>query len=289
MHVQTIQPFDQRLAEILAEQREDLQRREAHEAAWASRERANDRGEITPTWEEVKQAQTVYHRAYDCPARKARKEEMFRRFPDLKEQLRGATQATRRKALFSVYLSLDRASQDAVDAAVEEAGSAASREECAAWDALSDANRDACHAYYDQRLLEELEKRGLGPRKDETMNATIINSAGGEPAEGLSREKRGALYHAGELADVLYHNVWQAEQSLYVVPGILEQILDGELWRELLIEHLGRVYSHDTFTEFVTASAVGGLDTTLDTLRRLCRDHPDVLAKLEAQIERERS
>src|SRR5205823_4521805 len=109
-----------------------------------------------------------------------------------------------------------------------------------------------------------------------------------EPVEGLPKEKWGALYGAGETAHMLYRNVWQAEQSLYVVPGILEQILDGELWRELLVEHLGRVYSHDTFTAFVTALP-GGLGTTLDTLRRLCRDHPDVLAKLEAQVEREQS
>ena len=67
-------------------------------------------------------------------------------------------------------------------------------------------------------------------------------------------------------------------QSLRDVPGLLKQIIKGEMWRERIVTQTGEVATFKTFREFVEAYPPEGLHTDITFLIQLCNQFDDMEA-----------
>lgn len=67
-------------------------------------------------------------------------------------------------------------------------------------------------------------------------------------------------------------------QSLRDVPGLLKQIINGEMWRERIVTQTGEVAKFKTFREFVEAYPPEGLHTDITFLIQLCNQFDDMEA-----------
>lgn len=90
---------------------------------------------------------------------------------------------------------------------------------------------------------------------------------------------------AGHLLSSLYRCVKDAV-GLDSIPGLLKQILEDELWREVFIEEYGEIVTYDKFNDFVTTAPPHGLGSSVDTLIKLCGGHGDVTDKIDEAVQR---
>jgi hypothetical protein len=74
--------------------------------------------------------------------------------------------------------------------------------------------------------------------------------------------------------------------DLESVPTLLKQVVDGDLWRERLVERTGEVARFSTFEDFVTTPPLEGLGSSMKLLRDLCRQRPDALDALDRATQR---
>lgn len=89
---------------------------------------------------------------------------------------------------------------------------------------------------------------------------------------------QGPLYRNGHLVSAGYHSLTKGAAGLDAFPQILEQILEQQMYRRFLHEGTGQVYENASFREFVESMPPKGLGTKRQTLERVCRQVPAVLA-----------
>jgi hypothetical protein len=70
------------------------------------------------------------------------------------------------------------------------------------------------------------------------------------------------------------------------IPGLLNQILTEGLWKEVYIEDFGEIVTYDKFNDFVTTAPPHGLGSSINTLVKLCPDHPEIISMIDEEIKR---
>jgi hypothetical protein len=90
---------------------------------------------------------------------------------------------------------------------------------------------------------------------------------------------------AGHLLASLYRCV-KDSMGLDSIPGLLNQILTEGLWKEVYIEDFGEIVTYDKFNDFVTTAPPHGLGSSINTLVKLCPDHPEIISMIDEEIKR---
>jgi len=80
------------------------------------------------------------------------------------------------------------------------------------------------------------------------------------------------------MVDVLRNAISHGGGYLEGLPSALRKILDRKIWARRIDCHLEQEVTFNSFTEFVTAPPMRGLNTTVEALRRLCRACDDPVA-----------
>jgi hypothetical protein len=72
------------------------------------------------------------------------------------------------------------------------------------------------------------------------------------------------------------------------VPALVKDICRKERWRERIDEQTGQRWDCKTFEEFVTASLLRGLGTTVETLKALCGEDTEATDAIDEAMQRKR-
>lgn len=89
---------------------------------------------------------------------------------------------------------------------------------------------------------------------------------------------------AGHLLDALYFSVRDGKK-IDNIPGLIEQLLAEDIWKEVYVEDTERVVTYERFEDFVTTPPPEGLGTKIETLKRLLGDNNAALNLLEAALQ----
>jgi hypothetical protein len=93
------------------------------------------------------------------------------------------------------------------------------------------------------------------------------------------------LKYNADLVESLGGALRSGQAGLHSIPGLLDQILTDQLWREFTTR-LGAHVTYDRFEDFVTTPMVRGLGTDVDTVRRIVRDNARLLDLLDQALQR---
>jgi pyruvate/2-oxoglutarate dehydrogenase complex dihydrolipoamide acyltransferase (E2) component len=96
--------------------------------------------------------------------------------------------------------------------------------------------------------------------------------------------KQQKLHRNGTKVDTLYRAVRNSE-ALELIPALVRQIVEEEMWREHLFEKTGQVFQFDSLTKFIETHPPDGLGTTVDKLFELCSEDSPVLEMLDQAIQ----
>jgi hypothetical protein len=91
------------------------------------------------------------------------------------------------------------------------------------------------------------------------------------------------LRQRATLVDALGSSLTHGGTALGQVPGLLRRVLQEDAWREFETK-LGKHVQHERFADFVTTPPLAGLGASMDLLRRIAKDDPE-LTRLLRQIE----
>ncbi len=89
---------------------------------------------------------------------------------------------------------------------------------------------------------------------------------------------------AGQLLDALYFSVRDGKK-VDNIPGLIEQLLAEDIWKEVYVEETERTVAYDRFEDFVTTPPPEGLGTKVKELERLIGEDKDALNKLNDALE----
>lgn len=92
------------------------------------------------------------------------------------------------------------------------------------------------------------------------------------------------LHRNGTKVDTLYRAVRNSE-ALELIPALMRQIVEEEMWRGHLFEKTGQVFWFDTLTEFIETHPPDGLGTTIEKLFELCSEDSSVLEMLDQAVQ----
>lgn len=87
----------------------------------------------------------------------------------------------------------------------------------------------------------------------------------------------------GQIARALYRSIRDG-QAIENIPGLLKQIIQEEMWKNLVVEATGEVVEFGSFDEFVKTAPPEGLGASLDTVKRLCRDDNEAMALIDEAL-----
>ncbi|MFN2455992.1 MAG: hypothetical protein ABR577_17440 [Pyrinomonadaceae bacterium] len=96
--------------------------------------------------------------------------------------------------------------------------------------------------------------------------------------------KQQKLHRNGTKVDTLYRAVRNSE-ALGLIPALVKQIVEEEMWREHMFEKTGQVFRFNSLTEFIETHPPDGLGTTVDKLFALCSEDSSVLEMLDQAIQ----
>jgi hypothetical protein len=91
-----------------------------------------------------------------------------------------------------------------------------------------------------------------------------------------------------KIISLLHSAIVEGVLELSHVPGLLQQILQEELWQERVIPSTGKLVKFDFFIDFVQTPPPTGLGTNFETLWQFCADNPQLLNLLDQAAQRER-
>lgn len=96
----------------------------------------------------------------------------------------------------------------------------------------------------------------------------------------MNQVKNGQTIHS------LTFSYTEGSASLSLVPDLLKRVLEGEMWREFIVESTGQKAGFDSFEEFVVEKIPCGMGATIDDLRRLCSNRNDILTLIDETLVR---
>jgi hypothetical protein len=91
-----------------------------------------------------------------------------------------------------------------------------------------------------------------------------------------------------KIISLLYSAIVEGVLELSHVPGLLQQILEENLWQERVIPSTGELVKFEFFIDFVQTSPPAGLGTDFETLWQFCADDPQLLNLLDQAAQRQR-
>src|SRR5262245_18016059 len=72
--------------------------------------------------------------------------------------------------------------------------------------------------------------------------------------------------------------------SAEAVPSLVKDVCRNERWKSRLDEQTGERWEFERFEDFVKAPLLGGLASSVDVLKKLCRDDPEAVVALEEAL-----
>lgn len=94
------------------------------------------------------------------------------------------------------------------------------------------------------------------------------------------------LFRNGVKVDNLYRAI-RDSQAVDLVPKLVRQIIDEEMWREHFYEKTGETFRFSHFISFIEKHPPDGLGTSIENLIRLCIDSPETIDLLDRIIQDE--
>jgi hypothetical protein len=89
----------------------------------------------------------------------------------------------------------------------------------------------------------------------------------------------------GQIARALYFSIREG-QAIENIPKLVKQIINDRMWESLTVEETGEVVEFDSFEEMITTEPPEGLGTSIDTLKKLCRDDNQALGLIDGAMQR---
>ena len=89
----------------------------------------------------------------------------------------------------------------------------------------------------------------------------------------------------GAVIDSLASSMRHGLSGLERVPELVIQVCEHSLWREWVTKR-GEPAGHKRFEDFVTTEPLKGLGTTVEALKRACRDSQDARNAIDAAMQR---
>jgi len=96
--------------------------------------------------------------------------------------------------------------------------------------------------------------------------------------DDLTEEQRLRYNHT--LIQGLQDTIEDGKEGLDGVPKYIRKVIREKAWEIRVVRQTGEIIEFDTFTEFVEAHPPGGLNTTIDMLRRMCDEDPEAVRML---------
>jgi hypothetical protein len=90
----------------------------------------------------------------------------------------------------------------------------------------------------------------------------------------MSQDKQ--EYYKNEIVHSLAEAIKRGGRSLQSVPGLLAKCISEDLWVERDVNGQAVTYDKAEFKRFVESPYPNGLDTTIETIERLCSDEPEI-------------
>ena len=97
-------------------------------------------------------------------------------------------------------------------------------------------------------------------------------------------KKQQRLHRNGTKVDSLYRAVRNSE-ALELIPSLVKQILEEEMWREHSFEKTGQVFRFESLTQFIETHPPDGLGTTVERLLELSCAESSVLEMLDLAVQ----
>lgn len=97
----------------------------------------------------------------------------------------------------------------------------------------------------------------------------------------------GQLYENGLQVNTLYCCI-RDSANLELIPLIVKRVIGDGMWQKHLFEKTGEVFTVDTFQTFVEIHPPDGLGTTIDILKKLCRDDNEALDAIDEAMMRDK-
>jgi len=92
------------------------------------------------------------------------------------------------------------------------------------------------------------------------------------------------LHRNGVKVDSLYRAV-RDSQAVELVPQLVTQIINDEMWREHTYEKTSQTFKFDTFQKFVETHPPDGLGTKIENLFKLCLDDSTAIELIDKALE----
>ena len=73
--------------------------------------------------------------------------------------------------------------------------------------------------------------------------------------------------------------------GLKLIPGLVKMVVRENFWHERNVAQLGSVVKFESFSAFVTGELPQGLDTDIDTIKRLCEKDKEALDLIDRAIQ----
>lgn len=96
--------------------------------------------------------------------------------------------------------------------------------------------------------------------------------------DDLTEEQRLRYNHT--LIQGLQDTIEDGKEGLGGVPKYIRKVIREKAWEIRVVRQTGQIIEFDTFTEFVEAHPPGGLNTSVDMLKRMCQKDPEALRML---------
>lgn len=90
-----------------------------------------------------------------------------------------------------------------------------------------------------------------------------------------------ALFERDATVQALQWAIRDAKSGLKDVPGLLRGLIKTRAWEERHVHQTQEIVRFPSFAAFLAAPGPEGLHCTLTILKRLCKDHPDVIDLLD--------
>jgi hypothetical protein len=91
--------------------------------------------------------------------------------------------------------------------------------------------------------------------------------------------------YSGQMVDSLRHSLRDGKHGLSLVPMLIKRVIEGDMWRDFVVERTGERVTYTRFIDFVTTKPLEGLGADLKLIKRICADHKDVLLLIAIELE----
>jgi len=89
---------------------------------------------------------------------------------------------------------------------------------------------------------------------------------------------------SGQVIDGLLFALRAGERGLNQAPELIKSIIQEGMWRDFVVDRTGERIRHERFIDFVHTKPLEGLGADVNTLHRLCAEHPEVRDLIDMEV-----